>query len=115
VFWKLRGKKHLCPGNHDVRNQQVMRLPWESIEQIAEVKRHGRRLVLSHYAIENWAGMHRGAAHLHGHSHGTLTHKIAKRFDVGVDCFPDGPVSWDRVWEMADREVFAPVDHHGEP
>ncbi len=115
LFWRLRGRKHLVVGNHDKKNQQVLRLPWESIELIDEVKRHGRRLVLCHYAIENWPGQWRGAAHLHGHSHGTLGHKIAKRFDVGVDGHWPGlaPVAWDEVWTAADAETFAPVDHHG--
>ena len=114
IFWKLRGIKHLVIGNHDAKNPQVLRLPWQSVSQIADVKRKGRRLVLCHYAIENWPGQWRGAAHLHGHSHGSLSHKMAKRFDVGVDAWPGGgPASWDEVWEAADREAFVAVDHHG--
>lgn len=111
LFWRLRGRKHLVVGNHDAKNPQVLRLPWESIGQIVEVKKDGRRLVLCHYALESWAGMHHGAAHLHGHSHGTLR-KAPRRIDVGVDCFP-APVSWDEVWAQVDRETFVPVDHHG--
>jgi calcineurin-like phosphoesterase family protein len=111
LFWQLRGRKHLVVGNHDVKNPQVLRLPWESIDQIAEVKRDGRRLVLCHYPLESWPGMHHGAAHVHGHSHGTLARKAPKRFDVGVDVFP-APVSWEELWEMADRETFVPADHH---
>lgn len=114
LFWRLRGKKHLVIGNHDVKNQQIMRLPWETIEQISEVKKSGRRLVLCHYPLESWAGACRGAAHLHGHCHGTLKRKAAKRFDVGVDVHPAGPVSWDEVWSWADKERFEMTDHHGE-
>lgn len=113
LFWKLRGRKHLIVGNHDVKNPQTLRLPWESIDVLTELKRDGRRAVLCHYPLESWPGMHHGAAHFHGHCHGSLARKAPKRFDVGVDVFRSGPVSWDALWEMANRETFSPVDHHG--
>ena len=113
LFWRLRGKKHLVIGNHDAKNTQVLRLPWESVSPLEELKRDGHRFVLCHYAIENWAGQWRGAIHLHGHAHGTLRHKIAKRFDVGVDAMGPAPVPIDQIIEAAAAEPFVPVDHHG--
>lgn len=112
IFWRLRGKKHLIVGNHDVKNSQVMRLPWESVELIREAKHEGRRAVLCHYPMESWPGMHRGVAHFHGHCHGTLRRKMPKRFDLGVECFPY-PVAWEEIHALADKEVFSAVDHHG--
>jgi len=113
LFWKLRGKKHLVVGNHDVKNPQVMRLPWERVEHLVELKDHGRRATLCHYPLESWPGSHHGSLMLHGHCHGTLRHVIPHRFDVGVDVRQQ-PVEWDRLVEEAAAQVFVPVDHHGE-
>lgn len=112
LWWRLRGKKHLVIGNHDLTNPQVLRLPWESQEVIKVLKADGARLVLCHYPIESWPAMHHGAIHLHGHSHNSLSHRIAKRYDVGVEAYPNGPVSLDEIIERAGREYFTAVDHH---
>ena len=112
IWWRLRGRKSLVVGNHDVKNPQVLRLPWERVETLFELKTDGRRVVLCHYPLESWPGMHYGAVHLHGHCHGTLAHQIPHRFDVGVDVV-GAPVSLDAVVERAAAQRFVPQDHHG--
>lgn len=113
IFWKLRGKKHLIVGNHDEKNPQVLRLPWESIQHLATFKQGGQRAELCHYPLETWRASWRGALMLHGHCHGTLKRKLPKRFDVGCDVEPF-PVSWETLVERAATETFLPVDGHGE-
>ncbi len=114
LFWRLRGRKHLVVGNHDEKNQQVLRLPWESVERLVMVKHQGTRAVLCHYPLESWNGMHYGTLHFHGHCHGTLRRLVPHRFDVGVESFPDGPIEWDYLVATARCQEFKPVDHHGE-
>lgn len=90
----LNGEKHLVIGNHDEKqSRRLLTAGWASISHIRVVKWEGLRIVLCHYPLESWPGMHRGWYHFHGHSHGTLKRRLRRRLDVGFDCFPDGPVS----------------------
>ncbi len=114
IFHRLRGVKHLVIGNHDERNPQVLRLPWERQEKLVTFRDQGRRAELSHYPLETWKGGHYGSLMLHGHCHGSLKRVIPHRFDVGVDVFPDGPVDFETLWETASRQTYAPQDSHGE-
>lgn len=115
VFHRLRGKKHLVVGNHDEKNPQVLKLPWERVERLFTLKQGAIRAELCHYPLETWKGSWRGALMLHGHCHGSLKRKIAKRFDMGVDALArNGPVLLEDVWEAGLRETFIPVDGHGE-
>ena len=114
IFWKLKGRKHLIVGNHDAKNNQILRLPWEKVEMLYELKRDGQRATLCHYPLETWPASWRGAMMLHGHCHGTLNRKLPKRFDVGVDTElgSNGPILWDRLVELARQETFVAVDGH---
>ena len=115
IWWRLRGKKHLIVGNHDAKNNQVLRLPWETVALLHEVKIGGQRATLCHYPLETWPASWRGSMMLHGHCHGTLRRKIAKRFDVGVDAAVgvNGPIPWEELVERAAKETFTVVDGHG--
>jgi calcineurin-like phosphoesterase family protein len=115
IWWRLRGKKHLIVGNHDAQNNQVLRLPWETVALLHEVKIDGQRATLCHYPLETWPASWRGSMMLHGHCHGTLRRKIAKRFDVGVDAAlgVNGPIPWKELVERAMKETFTVVDGHG--
>lgn len=114
LFWRLRGRKSLVVGNHDAKNTQVLRLPWERVETLVELKTNGRRAVLCHYPLESWPGAHHGALHFHGHCHGTLGRQIPHRFDVGADVRKLGPVSWEDLAAEAAGQTFRAQDHHGE-
>jgi calcineurin-like phosphoesterase family protein len=113
IFWRLRGRKHLVVGNHDERNPQVLRLPWEKIEKMHTFKSKGQRAELCHYPLETWKASWRGALMLHGHCHGTLKRKISRRFDVGCDV-EHLPVEWGDILARGLAEGFQPVDGHGE-
>ena len=86
VLGRLNGKIHLVWGNHDP--EEVRTLPnWASSQPFAEIVVHSRKLVLCHYALRVWNGSHKGekgAWHLYGHSHGTLS-DMPWSCDVGVD------------------------------
>lgn len=114
IFARLNGNKHLVTGNHDDQNKFNLRLPWGSVSHIRVVKQGDVKAILCHYPIESWPSAHHGALHFHGHSHGNLKRVLPHRFDVGFDVWPDGPVSFDRLIEIAAGQTFDPVDHHGE-
>jgi len=131
IFHKLRGIKNLVVGNHDEKNKGAMKLPWENAVAIRDgkgelirtilpylvtLKEAGVRAEMCHYPLETWKGSYRGALMLHGHCHGSLKRKIAKRFDVGVDTEigRNGPIPLEVLVELASKETFDPVDGHGE-
>lgn len=97
IFRRLHGKKHLIVGNHD--GPDVRSLPWASPPTDRVYLRHPRErhpIVLDHYALRTWSENARGAAHLYGHSHGTLP-GFGRSLDVGVDCWDYRPVSWHEI------------------
>lgn len=93
IFSRLRGRKFLVYGNHDVRRDgdlhpTIAGLGWEvRPEAIMFVKDEGQHIVLSHYAQRCWQGRSKGAWHFYGHAHGRLPAEGRSR-DVGVD-LPD--------------------------
>jgi calcineurin-like phosphoesterase family protein len=106
---RLNGNKWLIIGNHDRR--EVRKNPrWNKVAHYHELKvdmggPHRQRIVLSHYPLQSWNQMHRGAWMLHGHCHGTLEDTGGKIMDVGVDCHGYRPVGLGEVTEyMAGRE-----------
>ena len=94
VFSQLNGQKFLIEGNHD--NEHTRQLKWSDVSQIRETSVDGQRIVMCHYALRSWAGLHHGAVHLYGHSHGSLTGTYHSE-DVGVDVYGFTPVSWPTI------------------
>lgn len=101
IRMQLNGDITLVRGNHDVQPWlfDVMYAPPLMQINYLTIKADGRHVVLFHYPIESWDGMHHGAVHLHGHSHGQLSRRIRNRFDVGVDCHGFKPVSLGHLLE----------------
>ncbi|MCJ2096696.1 MULTISPECIES: metallophosphoesterase family protein [unclassified Methylobacterium] len=98
VFRRLHGRKHLIVGNHDAR--AVLRLPWSSPpRQMREIVVEDRRVVLCHYAMRSWRRIHRGAVHLYGHTHATITGTRHSE-DAGVDAWDYAPT---RLPDLLDR------------
>ncbi|MCE4224046.1 metallophosphoesterase [Methylobacterium sp. C25] len=90
TFARLNGTKHLVVGNHEKLGR---RLPWASQhEGIHQIAVDGHRLVLCHYAMRAWPGIWRGALHLYGHTHGSLS-GTRRSCDVGVDVWDYRPVT----------------------
>jgi calcineurin-like phosphoesterase family protein len=87
IFYKLRGKKCLVPGNHDDRNKSILKFPWERVERLHTYKEDSLRAELCHYPLMTWKMQAHGALMLHGHSHGTLPKTHPRRIDVGCDVF----------------------------
>lgn len=93
LFYRLKGRKHLVIGNHDVTKRGDLHptlagLDWAARpEHALRTRDGGRDLWLSHYAARVWPSQHYGSFHFYGHSHGNLPGQGLSR-DVGVD-LPD--------------------------
>ena len=88
IFARLNGKKILIVGNHDEKHlkHQVFRDCFEKIHNYLELRVNKRKVVLFHYPIAEWNGMHRGSVHLHGHLHGSTSGLEEYRArDAGID------------------------------
>ena len=91
IFDKLKGRKYLILGNHDVRSDgsihpSVANLGWEAPPTaMMETRDEGERVILCHYSLRTWAASHHGSWHFYGHSHGALP-TYGRSRDVGVDC-----------------------------
>ncbi|BDA85505.1 hypothetical protein Sa4125_30470 [Aureimonas sp. SA4125] len=104
IFGRLHGRKHLIIGNHD--REKVRTLPWASAPRDRLLLRHPGEtlpLVLDHYAMRTWPGLHYGAVHLYGHSHGALP-GLGRSIDVGVDVWHFRPVGLDELRPILERQ-----------
>lgn len=111
IFARLRGHKHLVKGNHDEQNKEVLKLPWESVSDLATIRYKGGKAIACHYPLESWKGMAKGYFHVHGHSHGNMR-EMNRRFDVGVDSHPL-PVTFEQLAWVASGQQLQTSDHHG--
>ncbi|MCA9534063.1 MAG: metallophosphoesterase family protein [Polyangiales bacterium] len=111
---RLNGHVRLVTGNHD-RHMSAHTLGlFERVDALTTVKIGERKVVLCHFPIESWDGMHKGALHFHGHSHGSLGRLLRGRLDVGVDCHDYRPIEASEAIRIAlSRGDATPVDHHG--
>lgn len=84
IYNRLNGKKILVPGNHDPN--RVHRLFDGVVIPLFELRVDGEKhpISLCHFPMRSWNGSHRGAIHLHGHSHGDADF-WGGALDVGVD------------------------------
>lgn len=95
IFSQLNGTKHLIWGNHDFSGG-TQGLDWASQSHMADLTIDGQRLILCHYALRTWPGMHHGSVQLYGHSHGKLP-GTAQSIDVGVDVFGYAPATLPQI------------------
>jgi calcineurin-like phosphoesterase family protein len=113
---RLRGQKHLNPGNHDHSNRikpAVKQNLWATVTPLNHVKVGDINVVLCHYGLRVWNKSHHGAMHFYGHSHGNLPGD-SQSCDVGVDCWGFRPVSLDEIVErLKTLPTRGYVDHHG--
>ncbi len=100
---------HLILGNHDrvIRKQKKLHGLFVSVSDIKQIVAGKTKIILCHYAMRVWNARCHGSWHLYGHSHGTLPedpHSLS--FDVGVDCWGYGPVSFEQVFcKMKEKSV----------
>lgn len=109
---RLNGNKQLIVGNHD-REAVTKAKGWSWVGDYKRIVVEGQAIVLFHYPIRSWHGIHRGSWHLHGHCHGTLLEDGGGCImDVGVDCNGYAPVSFEDVARHMQGRRKVVVDHH---
>jgi len=107
----LNGHKYMIRGNHDrfLDRFESYETDFELIKEYYVLKHEGRKFVLFHYPIFEWADFYRGAIHLYGHVHNAqasekrLINLAGPAFNVGVDCNDYRPMSIEDVILMAER------------
>lgn len=127
---------YILPGNHQAGYKQLlercenntlyMSNLWDHndkrevhfVPNYLETFVNGQAIVLNHYAQATWNGQHKGAWHLHSHSHGNLYNSQlgkllykSKTIDVGVEVYPN-PISFAELrakFRSYDQVTF---DHH---
>jgi calcineurin-like phosphoesterase family protein len=126
-YKKLKGRIFVIKGNHDKmetlksfdRFERIWEYGTEIFIKDPEIKGKMQRIVLSHYPILEWNQCHRGAWHLHGHTHGHLlspnpefrdfyySHKV---LDIGCMNIQYGPISYTELKEiMSPKKIW---QHH---
>jgi calcineurin-like phosphoesterase family protein len=127
ILSKIRCKNiHLILGNHDPRSKRgqpredfsalftsctpyhIVRIP-EALVLEDMLSAPKQMVILNHYAIRSWEGMHKGTYHLYGHSHATLPDNGTRSFDVGVDAVAlrYGLIDTDNYRPMSSYEIHA--------
>lgn len=104
IFDRLHGRKVLLAGNHDA--EATLALGWEAVHHgpLHLITDTGTMVVAQHHPAREWDGWHRGAVHVHGHTHNNL--KSSRRsYDVGVDHIGSYPMQWATI---ADRMTNLP-------
>lgn len=94
-----RVEVHLIHGNHDSKRTRNYE-GWRSSQSYKDIKVDNTRISLFHYPISEWNRKDHGSIHLHGHTHGLMSHKaeyIPKRLDVGYDNTGQVLISFDEV------------------
>ena len=96
----LTGKICLVSGNHDhklIKNSEFCAKLYNLEFGYHETKIDKTNIVMCHYPIRSWNGMHYGSYHLHGHTHGTCQ-QPGRSLDVGIDNRTDFKLwTWDEI------------------
>ncbi len=126
IVHAMNGHKILVKGNHD-HTKALSKV--QGFQRILSYHEHKLdvgggetvRIVMSHFPFLSWNQMHRGAYHLHGHSHGNLMVppqlQNARMLDVGVDHLSGlkghyGPINFAEIMELLKFRRSASTDHH---
>jgi len=102
---RLNGQKYFIKGNHDHKDGvKLFGKHGIFLGYGASIEVHKQVIVLCHYRFDIWDRMHRGAWHLHGHSHGNAYPRLKDYcMDVGINCNDYKPFSFDQVKEYMDN------------
>ncbi|QBP06329.1 phosphoesterase [Stenotrophomonas phage YB07] len=112
IAWRLNGQKHFLSGNHDkgLLNHDKFRRAFSSIlPPLHMISINGQKIVLCHFPIWEWEGIHHGVWHLHGHLHGSQCDVPGKILDVGIDTNELRPYHMDTVKAHMDAR---PIRNH---
>lgn len=101
---------HFIRGNHDKDHAQHH--IFCEYTDYKELRCEKRKLILFHYPILSWNGLHRThVIHLHGHQHNSATYNKNNirngilRFDIGVDANDFKPVSADTIFKWQEKAL----------
>lgn len=97
----LNGNLHLITGNHDYENGRFKKLfveitPYKEIKDMVDGKEY--KLVLSHYPIYSWNGMHRNTVHLYGHVHNSAEDLL----------YQESIAKLNQYYQERDKEKYVP-------
>lgn len=83
---RLKGKKYLILGNHDMatimKNDQAKAM-FESISQILVVEDGGEQIVLCHFCMASWWHKEKGVLHFYGHIHNSKEDILRTMINLG--------------------------------
>ena len=113
IIKQLNGNIVLIKGNHDHLAQKISDTGLFPVDKFKLVSSYyelgefkyidaennsqtGPSFALCHYPMRSWNQKHRGAIHLFGHCHGTIS-DYCRSTDIGVDCWDYAPVPLDLV------------------
>ena len=102
LFRELPGEKHLILGNHDAmyKYKKSFYRCFSTVKKYDKIIDDGKYVVLFHYPMEAWDGMHyQNAYHIHGHVHGKGEELIyhPNRFNVAADHIEFTPRTLDEL------------------
>ena len=112
IFKRLNGTKRLIRGNHD-GDEVCTKLGWASVDDMRTVvAKGGTKIVLCHYPLREWHGLHSGDVHFHGHTHDRLP-SSRRSWDCGVDHQSFVPMTFDGI--KSKMELLADLSFAGVP
>lgn len=101
---RMHGRIYLVRGNHDKGTDRLDRFEWVKDYHRATIDGHS--VVMFHYPIFEWDGMHHGSFHLYGHVHGKDVPYGGRCMDVAPEATKKVAVEWaDVKRELIKREV----------
>ena len=110
ILEQLNGKKYFIKGNHDKEtwlNRIKEKHLIEDWFDYKDINDNGRRVILCHYPLHSWNGMHRGSYHLYGHVHKKTVANAEwqkNRFNVSCEVLYYTPKTLDQLIEERDRK-----------
>lgn len=121
IISRLFGQKVMIRGNHDGEKSWKLYKDIKNVRcyDYKEISHEKVKIVLFHFPIEIWHSQHKGAWHLHGHSHGNFVKPDGFLLDVGIDSAYN-ILGEHRLFTMQDvcdymktRTLSKKKDHHG--
>ena len=113
ILNRLNGNIHHIFGNHDkqIKKSQKIRDKFVWCRDYYELNVDGQMICMMHYPLGEWNKCHRGAWHLHGHTHGNYTApKPCKIMDVGVPCINYTPIAFEEIKIFMDNQPL--LEYH---
>lgn len=111
IMKKLKGKKHLCKGNHDagmLGNKELQKCFVEICHYKELPLAGGKSIVLSHYPIPCFNGHYRNWIHLYGHVHNSFEWHMMERVKYEMESLYEKPCRMFNVGCMMSYMDYTP-------